>query len=118
MARNYPTWEIKRGEDIARTWNLKEAADGSPLDLSGYTVRCEARTEEDVLVDTATCTVTDASAGQVVVSFTREQTQDWPLTSGTNYVVGDLELVSATKGTRHSRTFEILVRKEITQDVA
>lgn len=101
---------IKAGDTMTlpMTWS----ADGTDVDLTGYTVTAQVRRRADELVDTLTCTPDADQAtnpGVLVVSATDAQTALWPILTLECDVRFDNGEVT------HTDTFEIVVKKAITR---
>lgn len=106
------TITIKAGDTLTlpMTWS----ADGTDVDLTGYTVTAHVRRRADELVDTLTCTPDADQAtnpGVLVVSATAEQTALWPVAN----LECDVRFESGDGSTTHTDTFEIKVEKAITR---
>lgn len=84
---------VEQGATWTRTITVTD--DGTPRDLSGYTIRMQVRSKhssETVLLEMTTgngITITDAAGGVFVVQLTAEQTGALPRVNGYRY---DLEL--------------------------
>ena len=103
---------IKAGDTLTlpMTWS----ADGTDVDLTGYTVTCQVRKRDDTAVDELTSTP-DAdqvtNPGELVVAATDAQTALWPILT----LECDVRFESGDGSTTHTDTFEIKVEKAITR---
>lgn len=107
----YPQIETKRGDTLEMTF-ARRNADGSPFDLTGYTVACEAAMSGTVYPLTAT--VADVLGGLVSITALATDTDDWPLSvfAGPKMLC-DIEF-SLGALVESTETFEIIVKQDIT----
>jgi len=64
--------KLPTGIDWEETWGMAEA-DGTAIDLTGYSYVFEIREKDGATVTTGTATVSDAAAGQITLSLTAAQ---------------------------------------------
>ena len=65
---------IKRGDDFVRTVIARASVDGDPVDLTGSTIRSQARRGAEVV--TFRTEITDAVAGEFTWTLPRSTTED------------------------------------------
>lgn len=111
---------IEQGTTFALYLTIKNS-DGSPKDLTGYTIAGKIRQSalSASVVQTFTCAVTDASAGQVTVSLTAVQTAALPTSGGaydelTTYVY-DIETTSGSSVVERLLQGRVFVSPEVTK---
>ena len=97
----------KRGDTFSL--DLEVSQDDSPLDLTGYTITSQIRTQHDVLVADLTVTVTNAATGQVSVSS--ESTTDWP----TGEHLWDVEFYDGSSSRWSIETVQVKVLPDVTR---
>jgi len=87
----YKNIYIDQGSSFSNTITVS-GADGSALDLSGYTAASQMRKSYGSSTSyTFTSTITDAAAGKIKISFTSDDTNDIP---GGRYLY-DVEITSS-----------------------
>lgn len=101
----------KRGDTFSLTCVWRDSL-GTPINISGYTIASQVRT--DTFVDTLVITVTDAVNGAFTVTKAAPFTALWPLTSYQSSLLCDIEF-SIGGVVVSSETFEIVVSQDITR---
>jgi len=104
----------KKGDTLELTMQLKR--DGSPVDITNYTITSQMRDSTDALLSTdnfdgsLTVTIIDASVGQFVLGASSTETSEWD----TRTYDCDVQLLDGGN-TSSSETFKIKVTKDITR---
>lgn len=101
----------KRGDTFSLSCVWNDATE-TPVDLSGYTILSQVRT--DTYVDNLVVTVTDAVNGEFTVTRAAPFTALWPLTNYQSNLLCDIEF-SIGGVVVSSETFEIIVSQDITR---
>lgn len=78
---------ITQGSDYNDTVQVNQA-NGTPVDLTGYTVRSQLRSVTGSLAATFTCTITSPATGVIARKLTAIVTTALTVTSGAGYVWG------------------------------
>lgn len=104
-----PTIEIKAGESFAAGGSLSDET-GAPIDLTGYSGRCEVRTTDGTLVGEVAVTIDAGAAGSFELRAAAESTAAWAIGSH----VADVRLVSPGGEVHPSPTFGVRVTRAIT----
>jgi len=105
----------KKGDTLELTFQLKR--DGTPVDITNYTITSQLRDSTDVLLTTdnfngsLTFTLIDAAAGQFELSASATATAEWD----TRKYDCDVQLIDDENDTSSSETFKINVIKDITR---
>lgn len=99
----------KRGDTFELNMTLENQ--GIAIDLTGWTIASQVRAGDDSLVDDLTVTITDAAAGQVTVSATAAETEQWP----TGQLDWDIEFTDPSGAVSSSDTITVTVVKDITR---
>jgi hypothetical protein len=101
----------KRADTFTLSCVWRDAA-GSPVNLSGYIIASQVRTE--TFVDNLVVTVTNAANGEFTVTRAASFTALWPITTYATNLFCDIEF-SLTGTVVSSETFEIVVVQDITR---
>jgi len=100
--------QVKRGDTFSLVASVTE--DGAPKDITGWIIRCQARTSDGTAVETFTITITDAANGLFRIDTALPtSTQGWPV--GTIY--SDIEYNTGSE-TISTQTFTIAVLEDQT----
>lgn len=99
----------KRGDTFELTCSLENG--GNDVDITGWTVAAQLRKTDDTLVQAMTITVTNASAGEFIISASDTETDDWPIEN----LEIDVQFTEASGNISSSETFTINVIKDITR---
>ena len=109
----YPKFLVKRGQDQAITIQLVDGA-GQPRNLTGVTAMAELRRSDTfALIETLAVAIPSPANGQVVVSWTSAQSNDWPITSNALRALFDVRL-NFSGQIEHTETGELIIEREIT----
>lgn len=109
----YPAFTVKRGQDLAITIQFVDGA-GQPRDLTEYTATAELRRSDTLaLIESLAVAIPTPANGQVVVSWTSAQSNDWPITSNALRALFDVRLNFAGQ-IEHTETGELIIEREIT----
>ena len=103
---------LKRGDTFLLAATVNASGDTTPLDLTGRTVRSQAR-RTGALVQELTVTITDAEAGEFTLGATATETAEWPL----GRLACDIERTDADGHVESSETFTIEVTEDVTLPV-
>ena len=102
----------KRGDTLSLSAVWLDS-NNDPVDLTGYTVESQVRAVG--FVDDLTVTITDATAGEFVLSATATDTSMWPVTSSqSSRSFCDIQFTIAGIVVS-SETFQVVVVEDITQ---
>lgn len=107
-----PLFDFNAGDTWDPTLAWTDDA-GAAVDLTGSTITCHVRTQDDTLVQVCTCTILDqvASRGRFRVLATAAQTTSWPV--GT--LVTNVRVAFGDGTVRSTREFAIVVRRPPTR---
>jgi hypothetical protein len=100
----------KRGDTFSLSCTRTTQA-GVPVNLTGYQIRAQMRDGADALVYAFTPTITNAAAGEFVLSAPASTTETW---TPARYVV-DIEFTSPNGVKDSSDTFIIQVVPDVTR---
>ena len=100
----------KRGDTFELSASLEN--EGTPVDLTNFTITSQIRDKDDSLLQPLTVTVTDAVNGEFTLSATAAETETW----GVEQYQCDIEFVEGSGEVNSSETFTINVIKDITRD--
>lgn len=105
-----PTIEIKAGETWAEGGSLSDDDTGAPIDLTGYSGRCEVRTADGSLVGEIDVTIDSGTGGTFELRADAESTSAWSIGAH----VADVRLISPEGEVHPSPTFGVRVSSPIT----
>lgn len=104
-----PSLRLKRGDTVLLAFEAK-ADDGTPQNLTGYTVTSQVRSPQGTLIDALAVTLVDAVAGELTLGATAAATAGWPV----GKLLCDLRL-ALDDDVVHSETFEVSVVEAVTR---
>lgn len=99
----------KRGDTFAINCTIENQ--GVAVDVTNWTIACQARADDDTILQTFTVTITDAAAGLFTVSATPAQSELWSIG---NYSV-DIEFIDGSGEVNSTETFILSVIRDITR---
>lgn len=97
----------KRGDTFVMSAAAKNA-DGTGVDLTGYTIESHIRSKGGVLIAQPAVTITNAQAGEY--DLTVADTTAWPITA----LFMDVQYTAPSSGVESSETLMIIVEEDIT----
>lgn len=99
----------KRGDTFEITLTLENQ--GNAVDITLFTIACQVRDQDDVLVQALAVAKTDPTNGVFTLTATDTETASWPLLK----LEADVEFIEPDTTVSSSETFNIQVIKDITR---
>jgi hypothetical protein len=99
----------KRGDTFELTLTLENQ--GIAVDITLYTIACQIRDQDDLLIQDLTVTKIDPTNGVFTITATDTETSTWPLLK----LDADVEFIEPDATVSSSETFNIQVNKDITR---
>ena len=103
-------YKMKRGDDLVIPMNLRNPSSDTPVDLTGWAMRCMVRYAKR-LIDELDVTITNAALGQFTVSVPASKTGLWPVRD----LKSDIEF-TRPEGKISSNTFILRVEEDQTYE--
>lgn len=99
----------KRGDTFSYYGTV--TLNGSPVDITSWTITSQLRDAADVVIQDFTVTTTDAAGGEYLLSATPADTADW---APGNYFM-DVDYVDSLGFKQSTATLVVTVKKDITR---
>lgn len=96
-----------RGDSFQLPFQVQDTATGAAVNITGWTFTAHLRDVNDTLLQSFTCTITDAPTGWVAVTATPAQTINWPL----GYHTMNIKIVDANGDVSSSMVIQVHVEE-------